>query len=321
MRDAIIRPAAAGCGFCFMMMVAVSWAQQSLEQKSSAANSDTKTAPATQGTRIAQPDVNAKDNRPSDAKQPSAPADPTGSWKWDFDAPDGNKLQFTLKLKWDGKKLEGSYSNSAFENTAKVEDGKIDKDAVSFVVRQEFFGNSFVSKFNGKVAKDEIKGTIGLNFGDQPQEFPWTAKRFIDSDDVIGLWDLTIQAPNFGEIQSKLTITKDAKGLKAKYANDFFDVEAKSVQIKENELLFEIASDTEQLSFKSNYRGTPRGNAMEGKSTFDIGGNAGEMTFTGKRQPPKDEKQAERPASAETRPAAGKQEAKEPAAAAKSDGK
>jgi hypothetical protein len=284
-------------------------AQQTNEGKRQTETKSAQTAEKSDAAAKAAP------ARPADARQP---ADPSGSWKWEFETPD-DTMELVLKLKWDGKKLDGNYT--AFGSTTKVEEGKLDKDTLSFVVRPEFNGNQFEVKFNGTVAKDEIKGAIHLQFGDEPQEFPWTAKRFVDPDDVVGVWDLKIEAPDFGEIVSTLTVTKDDKGLRARYANDFFDLEAKNVQIKENELLFEISSENEEFSFKSNYRGTPRGNAIEGKSAFDFGGNTGEMKFTGKRQPSKEATPAEpaRPASA--RPAAdGKNDSKEQAAA-KSDGK
>lgn len=287
------------------------WSQQSTEAKSQPAAAE-KAAQPVAGDKAAPA-------RPADARE-AAPADPTGSWKWEFETPD-DTLELVLKLKWDGKKLDGNYS--AFGSTTKVEEGKLEKDALSFVVRPEFGGNQFEVKFKGKVAKDEITGTIGLDFGDAPQEFPWTAKRFVDAEDVVGVWDLKIDAPDFGEIVSTLTVTKDDKGLHARYANDFFDLEAKNVQIKDNALLFEISNEMDEFSFKSKYSGTPRGNVIEGKSAFDFGGNTGEMAFTGKRQPPKEEKRAEPARPAETRPAADdKKDSKQPAAAAaKTDGK
>jgi hypothetical protein len=251
-----------------------------------AGNSSTQPAAARPATDAARP-------------APSAPpVDPSGSWKWDFTTPDDNKLEFALKLKWDGKKLDGNYTS--FDNTVKIEDAKLEKDAVSFVVRPEFNGFQMEVKFNGKVAKDEIKGKINLNFGDEPQEIDWVAKRFVDADDVVGVWDLKTEAPDGNEFESTLTITKDDKGLHAKTESDFGEFAAKNVQIKDNQLLFELASDNADFDFKIAYNSKPRGNSMEGVSKFDFGGNTGEMKFTGKRQPPKEEKKAE-PA----RPAAG----------------
>lgn len=310
MRSPILRSMVVVCCFCVAMSLCAAAAQQSSEQKAQPASAETK----------AQPAAPAAEARPADARQPTTPADPTGSWKWDVTTPDDNKMEFTLKLKWDGKKLDGNYT--AFENTTKVEEGKIDKDTIAFVVRPEFGGNQFDVKFNGKVAKDEIRGTIGLNFGDQPQEIPWTAKRFVEADDVVGVWEMKMAGFDGNEFTSTLTITKDEKGLHGKTASDFGEFEARKVEIKDNQLIYELGSDQGEFTFKAVYRGTPRGNAIEGTSQFDFGGNTGEMKFTGKRLPPKEEKKAEpaRPAS-EARPVADKQESKEPAAATKNDGK
>jgi hypothetical protein len=290
---------------CFLA-VSASPAQQTAEKSATPAAEK-----ATQPAAPARP--------AAEARKPAETVDPTGSWKWDFETPD-DTLELVLKLKWDGKKLEGKYTG--FNSTTKVEEGKLDKDALSFVVRPEFNGNQFEVKFNGKIAKDEIKGTIVVDFGEL-QEVPWTAKRFVDTEDVVGVWDLTSVSTEFGEFESTLTVTKDAKGLHAKTASDFGEFDARKVEIKDNQLVFELGSDDADVNFKIVYHGTPRGNLIEGKSEFSFNDTTGESKFTGKRQPPNEEKKAEpaRPA-APTRPAADdKKDSKEPAAAAKSGDK
>jgi hypothetical protein len=237
-------------------------------------------------------------------------------------------MEFALSLNWDGKKLGGKYTS--FGNTVKIEEGKLEKDAVSFAVRPEFNGFEMLVKFNGTVAKDEIKGKINLDFGDEPREIDWVARRTVVADDVIGVWDMVVEAPGGNEFESTLTVTKDDKGLQAKTESDFGEFDAKNVQIKDNQLIFELASDNADFNFKIVYKALPRGNAMEGKSEFDFGGNTGEMNFTAKRRPPKEEKRAE-PARAEGERAVGaqaqdaaakeKEPARQPGAAANSDDK
>jgi hypothetical protein len=270
------------------LLAGISQAQTAAEkaaqpaERGGAAQADAaKQAPATSPAR---PAVDA-------AKPAAAPADPTGSWKWEITTPDDNAFELMLKLKWDGKKLAGKYT--AFDSTVDIEESKLEKDAITFVVRPEFGGNQFEVKFNGKVAKDEIKGKIIVDFGDQPQEIDWLAKRFLDVDDVLGTWQLTLETPDGMTFEPTLTVTKDDKGLHAKTASDFGEFEGKNVQIKDNQFVFEISSENDEFSFKSVYRATPRGNVVEGKSEFDFGGNKGEMKFTGKRLPPKEEKKAE----------------------------
>jgi hypothetical protein len=236
------------------------------------------------------------ETRPA-ADPPTAAADPSGSWKWDFESPDGQKLAFVLKLKSDGKKITGKYT--AFENTVDVQDAKVDKDTLTFAVRQDLGGFQSEVKFNGKVAKDEIKGKIQVAFGDQPQEFDWTAKRFLEPEDVVGVWELETAGFDGNPFRSTLTITKDDKGLHAKTASDFGDLEASKVEIKDNQLLYELAPPAQgDFAFKIGNKATPRGNTIEGSTSFDFNGQANEMKFTGKRQPPKEEAK-----SADARPA------------------
>ena len=121
----------------------------------------------------------------------AAPADPTGTWKWERKFND-NTAQFALKLNWDGKRLRGKYS--AFDQTSDIEEAKLEKDQISFLAKREFNGNRFEVKFNGKVEPDDLVGKITVDFGNGPQDFDWDAKR-VEPGDVVGVWDLQLKSP------------------------------------------------------------------------------------------------------------------------------
>src|SRR5262245_21111187 len=84
-----------------------------------------------------------------------APADPSGTWKWQYQFGD-NKMDAKLNLDWNGKKLTGKYT--AREVASEIRDGKLEKDQLSFSTRREINGNEFEVKFNGQVKQDEILG-------------------------------------------------------------------------------------------------------------------------------------------------------------------
>jgi hypothetical protein len=230
------------------------------------------------------------------AAEKSSPVDPTGTWIWDYTFGD-NPAEFKLKLDWDGKKLSGTYT--AFERTSEIEQAKLDKDQLSFAVKREFNGEEFVVDFEGKAEPDEINGTINLDFGGEPREFEWNAKRVVEIDDVLGTWDLKVETPN-GVVEPRLTLTKDRDKLQGAYVSQFGARDPKNLTLKENELSWEISGERDGVTFKVVYTGKPRGNAIEGTSEFDFAGNTGTIEFTGKRTPPKEEK--EKPA-AEAKPA------------------
>jgi hypothetical protein len=249
----------------------------------------------------------AEDNA---AEPPSA--NPSGSWKWAYTFND-NAAEFHLKLDWDGKLLTGKYT--AFDNTTDIEETKLEQDALSFIAKREFNGNEFVVRFNGKVEPDDIRGTVGVDFGDGPRDFDWHAKRVVDVDEVLGTWKLHLDTPN-GVIEPEITITKDGDKLHGDYSSPFGEREAKNVTLKDNELSWEISSnDNDEFDFHIVYRGKPRGNSIAGANEFDFGGNTGTMEFTGQRTPPEEKKEsaaapaaeaaaAAAPADAEASPAA-----------------
>src|SRR5438067_571294 len=110
-------------------------------------------------------------------------ADPSGTWTWTQPGRNGGPdRKSTLKLKADGDKVTGTLSAPGRGGQAtdtEIGDGKIKGDEVSFTVTREFNGNKVVSKYNGKVSGDTIKGKVerpGRNGGD-PTTTDWEAKR------------------------------------------------------------------------------------------------------------------------------------------------
>lgn len=86
----------------------------------------------------------------------------------------------TLKLKVDGEKLTGTLSSPGRDGQTTetaIADGKVKGEEVSFTVTREFNGNKMVSKYNGKVSADAIKGKIESERNGQPQSRDWEAKR------------------------------------------------------------------------------------------------------------------------------------------------
>jgi hypothetical protein len=236
-------------------------------------------------------DTGAQDGEPQkDDAAKAVPADPTGTWKWQRTFND-NTVDFHLKLDWNGKELTGEYS--AFDNTSDIERAKFEKDQISFVAQREFGGNKFEVKFDGKVELDEINGNISLDFGDAPQEFEWNAKRAVELDDVVGVWDVQVESPDGGVItpQVTLTKTKDDK-LEGRSVSQFGEFDLSNIEIKDNILTWQIDREQDGRTFKVTYKGKPRGNTIEGESEVDFDGNKSTMKFTGKRTPPEEKKDA-----------------------------
>ncbi len=109
-------------------------------------------------------------------------ADATGTWTWMRQGRQGGAdVKMTLKLKAEGDKLTGKLTSPGRQGGDPVEieikDGKIKGDEISFTVTREVNGNTFKSKYNGKVSADAIKGKMEFERNGETQSRDWEAKR------------------------------------------------------------------------------------------------------------------------------------------------
>ncbi|MDQ5979791.1 MAG: hypothetical protein QG602_2766 [Verrucomicrobiota bacterium] len=103
-------------------------------------------------------------------------ADPTGTWKWTTQSPNG-EISTTLKLESKDGKLTGAYSN-AFGDTV-ISAVSFQQEILAFEVVRDLGGNKFVVKYRGKLEGDTIKGTLEAAGpdGGEAMKLDWNATR------------------------------------------------------------------------------------------------------------------------------------------------
>ena len=98
----------------------------------------------------------------------------------------------TLKLKHDGEKLTGEITtpagrgggaNAPAPEPVKIADGTFKNGEVAFTVTREFNGNSFTTKYKGKLEGDTITGTIETERNGQTQSREWKATRAKETEE------------------------------------------------------------------------------------------------------------------------------------------
>ncbi len=91
-------------------------------------------------------------------------ADASGKWTFEQQGR-GGPVQVTLNLKVDGAALTGTLTRPGREGNAMetpISDGKVDGNNLSFSVKREFNGNSFVSTYKGTLDGDSMKIEISM---------------------------------------------------------------------------------------------------------------------------------------------------------------
>lgn len=107
-------------------------------------------------------------------------ADPTGTWKFSAEGPQGREADATLTLKLVEGKLSGEIVNRA--GKAAISDATLTGDQISFSVTREFGRflrkKTIVTRYSGKLTGDKIEGTVQLTGrDDKTTSLPWTAQR------------------------------------------------------------------------------------------------------------------------------------------------
>ena len=102
-------------------------------------------------------------------------ADPTGTWKWSYEA-GGKTREGKLKLKKEGDKLTGAVIGRNNQETT-IDDAKLKDGEVSFTVTRERNGQKFTTKYSGKISGDTIKGKMEFERDGKTESRDWEAKR------------------------------------------------------------------------------------------------------------------------------------------------
>jgi hypothetical protein len=94
-------------------------------------------------------------------------ADVSGTWKAEFETPDGTKRTNTFVLKQEGEKLSGTVAGG--QDATQIEAGTVKGDTISFEAERPF--GHF--KYQGTVTGNEIKLKVSFN----EQSFEMVAKK------------------------------------------------------------------------------------------------------------------------------------------------
>jgi hypothetical protein len=91
-------------------------------------------------------------------------ADASGKWTFEQEGRNGS-VQVTLNLKVDAGSLTGTLTRPGRDGNAMetpITDGKVDGNHISFSVKREYNGNSFVTTYKGTLDGDSLKIEITM---------------------------------------------------------------------------------------------------------------------------------------------------------------
>jgi autotransporter translocation and assembly factor TamB len=102
--------------------------------------------------------------------------DPTGTWKFKAEGPNGRSVDSTLTLQWDGNRLSGSIDNRA--GKVAISAATFADDQVTFQVDRKIRRRKLTVTYAGKMEGNRITGTIQTTGREEKLvSVPWNAHR------------------------------------------------------------------------------------------------------------------------------------------------
>ena len=117
------------------------------------------------------------------AAQNSA-TDPSGTWRWKYEM-DGKTREDSVSLNLDSGRVTGTFRGQP-EKPIDVQEAKLKDNQLSFTVEYKLKDQSVSLTFAGKIKQDDLEGTVTVTTEAGTDEYPWTPKRSVQLDDVIG---------------------------------------------------------------------------------------------------------------------------------------
>lgn len=212
----------------------------------------------------------------------STGTEPSGTWRWKYEM-EGKTREDAVMLNLDNGKLTGAFQGVP-EKPVEIKEAKIKEDQISFTVEYKAKGQAVSLAFAGKIKKDDLEGTVTVTTEEGTEEYPWTPKRSVQMDDVVGQWDITINADG-NKLEPRIVISKSGDVLQGKYTvAEGTVVEATGLKIRDNKLEFRIEATIDGRKIRADYSGRPYGSSMKGSIDYDLDGSVGDVDFSAKRQ-------------------------------------
>lgn len=199
--------------------------------------------------------------------------DPSGTWRVEFNF-QGRAIKDEYRFE---KGLKGVIGGSLDRNERvhKLQDIKVDGDALTFNISHQNNNRSWTAEYKGTIKNDAITGTLSVERNARNFEFDWNPKRSVELEDVIGTWKLAIESEN-GTFHPSVTISEKDGKPQAKYISDYFkgELNVTSVKIDKNILHWSVKGETNGNAFTMNFKARPYGNRMSGDQSAEFNGQS-----------------------------------------------
>ena len=204
-----------------------------------------------------------------------------GIWKWSLAGQNGETI---LKLKQDGEKLTGSYTNQF--GKAEITDGSLKDGDITFKVKRELNGQAFLIKYSGKLSGDKITGKCEFDVNSETRALKWDAKRQIfelANAAASGNWNTALILGDGNRIEGTLKLKQDGDKLTGATVRNENETQIQDGKIAGDEITFQVIRDRDGRKVTAKYKGKITGDTVKGKVESDWSGDWQTLDWEGTR--------------------------------------
>jgi hypothetical protein len=209
-------------------------------------------------------------------------ANAAGTWKWSLAAQNGDTIHTILKVKQDGDKLTGSYTNQFGQ--AEITDGYLKDGDISFKVKRELNGQPFIIKYSGKLSGDKITGKCEFDVNGETRALEWEAKRETAKAAASGNWKTALILADGNRIEGTLKLKQDGDTLTGVTIRNENETQILEGQIAGDEITFKVIRDRDGRKVTAKYKGKITGDTVKGKVESDWSGDWQTLDWEGTRR-------------------------------------
>lgn len=211
-------------------------------------------------------------------------ADVSGKYKGTMTRSNGETIDLTMDLKQEGNKVSGKISSEAGE--VNIEEGKIEGDKITYIIKFERDGNTVAAKNQVKVVGDTLEGKTEFPRPDgETVTREWKMKKESAGAQFTGKWKSTITRQDGNTMDVNYNLKQEGNKVTGTSAfNNGNETEISEGKIQGNEVSFVIKRERDGRTFISKYTGKLEGNKIVGKSESNFSGETRTRDWTATRQ-------------------------------------
>ena len=199
--------------------------------------------------------------------------------------PSGQSVEATLELKQDRDKLVGNLIING--NELPIHDGQVKDGEVSFLFTRKRDKVDVVTRYNGQLTEDHIKGKTISRINGEEKVSDWDARRLsyrsAAAGDLTGTWLYSFTTTTGQILEPKLKFTQDGEQLSGSIFFNENEVPISEGRVKDGEISFKVIRDRDGQILSSTYQGKAEGSLIKGKIQSNWSGSEKTNDFEARR--------------------------------------